>query len=132
MQDSTPILLNNREIGEISSDGYFQTRIYSSRHFLTCPPAIAWADEVIEQAKSIDAPGFRVVDLETNKVYLTTLDNFERHSFKVHRGAFEPQHAMRLEMWDVSGGFHTGDANKAFKSYYKRQATQDQQLSLFR
>ena len=95
------IRVSNRYIGEVE-DGKFKKRIQFSKHALHTPPALALSVETIVQAEQFGAHEIEITDLESGRVYSCSLEHFNRYSWKIQRGGFEPQRALALERWSVS------------------------------
>ena len=88
-------------MGEVEN-GKFKKRIQFSKHALHTPPALALSVESIIQAERFGAQEIEITDVESGRVYSCSLEHFNRYSWKIQRGGFEPQRALALERWSVS------------------------------
>ena len=71
---------------------------HGSRQFLRVPPAIAFDQVALDEARALGARVAVVVDKDTGTRYLAPLDEFERHGLRISRGA-GPQTALALVYW---------------------------------
>lgn len=92
--------------------------VRGSKHFLRKPHAIAFDEQVIREADTLQATGFRVIDLETGEVYHAQMEEFVKGALVVDRG-YGRQHALPLHKWhrqsdvpaDVTGGGDDAEGN---------------------
>jgi hypothetical protein len=106
----TQIYVNSREVGKVTGTTFVKA-ISGSKHFLRSPQAIAHAITALEDAEKAGATSIQVTDLETGLIYTAAFDYFREHGFDVNRG-YEPQIAMRLENWNITGGKVTHQIEK--------------------
>ncbi len=99
--ESYQIRVSGRLVGEVTN-GIFKKTISGSRHILRKPPAIALSVESLQQAERVGAHDIQITDIDLGCVYACTLQHFKSHAFPLQRGGFEPQLALRLELFDVS------------------------------
>lgn len=71
---------------------------HGDRQFLRVPPAIAFDQVALDEARALGAQVAVVVDLDSNVRYLAPMDEFERHGLRISRG-FGPQVALALVYW---------------------------------
>jgi len=112
----TPIFVNGKVIGKVIA-GTFCKAVSGSKHFLRSPKAIALAATALADAEAAGATSIAITDIETGLTYAAALAHFRRYSFDMQRGKFEPQKALTLDRWDVSGGkvAHQVEKNKRAK-----------------
>lgn len=101
MTSITKISVSNRYVGDVSG-GVFRKSIKGSRHILRTPPAICLSVESLRQAEQCGACEIRITDIESGRVYSSTLEHFKRFSFEVQRGGFEAQRGLCLERWSLT------------------------------
>ena len=101
--NSTRIYANGRVVGQVTN-GVFTKTVSGSRHFLRKPQAICLSTMSLFDAEKAGALSLSVTDIETGLIYSATVLHFQRYSFDLQRGSNEPQKALPLENWDVSGG----------------------------
>jgi len=95
------IYVSNRCVGAVDN-GIFHKSIKGSRHLLRTPPAICLSVESLRQAEDRGASEIEIADTETGKVYQSKIEYFRQHAWKIQRGGYEPQLAMRLELWEIT------------------------------
>jgi len=100
-RESFQIHISGRHVGDVEK-GVFKKTISGSRHILRKPPAIALSVESLERAELAGACDIQIKDIETGRIYASTVEHFRGYSFSIQRGGFEPQLAMPLELFDVS------------------------------
>lgn len=112
----TPILVNGKTIGKVTA-GAFCKVIHGSKHLLRSPRAIALSTASLDAAAAAGANTIAITDVETGLVYSCTMAHFKRQAFDLQRGHFEPQRALTLDHWDVTGGkvAHQVEKNKRGK-----------------
>lgn len=72
-------------------------------HYLHKPPgAIAFAQEVLNEARRLGATTVRVNDLATGAVYTCSFADFDRYRVFVNRG-YGPQWALEPGRWSING-----------------------------
>jgi hypothetical protein len=86
-------------IGEVNNGDTFQKRLRSSRHFLRRPPAIALSLNSLSQAEKAGALFIKILDLDSDRVFWTTIAHIREKGFPIQHGRFEPQLALRLKEW---------------------------------
>lgn len=86
-------------VGEIWGDE-FQKYVHSSRHFLRVPPAIAFDVSVLSKAIKLGVERIKVVDLDTNQVFRTTMSLVKEKGFEIDRG-YGRQIALVMNYWQV-------------------------------
>jgi len=101
-RSSVPIFVGTSIVGCIRM-GIFSKKVKGSKHFLAEPRAIAFAASSLEDAERAGANRLEITDVETGIVYRVAFDYFKEHSFEFERGGFEPQRALRLELWAIKG-----------------------------
>ena len=82
---STPIYVDNRIVGEVR-DGTFCKQVLGSKHFLRKPPAIAFDIASLEGAEQAGAKRVEIEDIETGRVYRTTIARIWRDGVEFDRG----------------------------------------------
>jgi hypothetical protein len=97
--DCIEIFSGRQVIGEVNNGDTFQKRLESSRHFLRRPPAIALSLDSLAQAEKAGALFVKIIDLDTDRVFWTTITNMREIGFLIQRGGFESQLALRLKEW---------------------------------
>jgi len=100
LQEGSKIFVAGRVVGRVEG-GVFVKSIEGSKHILHKPRAIALSVESLQQAKALGADRISIRDRETGTVYFTDIAHFERYSFSMQRGGFEPQKALPLERWSL-------------------------------
>jgi hypothetical protein len=106
--NSKPIYAGEHVVGCVKGDTFHKT-IKGSRHILFHPRALALSVESLKQAESFGARAIEIRDTESGLIYRATLEHFKRFCFELKRGTFEPQRALMLDRWDVSGGNPSGN-----------------------
>jgi len=97
------VFINSRFVGEVIGS-VFRKRIKGSKHILRTPRAIALSVDSLRQAESYGAQAIEIQDKDSGLIYRATIEHFKRFCFELCRGGFEPQKALMLDRWDVSGG----------------------------
>jgi len=105
---SKPIYAGKHVVGCVK-DGTFSKTIKGSKHILHTPRAIALSVDSLRQADSFGASAIEIRDTESGLIYRATIEHFKRFCFELHRGGFEPQKALMLDRWDISGGNPSGN-----------------------
>lgn len=95
------IRIAGRRVGEVR-DGVFKKRILFSRHSLRKPPALAISARSLDEARKAGAREIQITDLESGRVYASSLAHFLKYAWTIQRGGFEPQLAMTLDRWQVT------------------------------
>jgi hypothetical protein len=126
MSKYNSIFVSGRYVGRVDGDT-FKKNIKGSKHILHAPPAIALSVESLAQAEQAGAREIEVTDTESERVYCASVEHFRRYAFPLQRGGFEPQRALTLDRWTVTGGNVT--TTRAAEVMPARPAVQ--QLSLF-
>ena len=125
------IFISGRYVGKVDGDT-FKKFITGSKHILRTPRAIALSVESLTQAEQAGAREIAITDTESGLVYRASFAHFRRYSFELQRGGFEPQRALTLNRWNVTGGktpeYHAVETPRAAEV---RPAPAVQQLSLF-
>lgn len=88
------------------------------------PGAIAWAEEVLNEARGRGATQMRVTDLVTGTVYTCSFADFDRYRVPVNRG-YGPQWALEPGRWSING------ARPVLQAREEAQEAKSSQLSLF-
>jgi hypothetical protein len=101
--NSTPIFVNGHCVGKVVNHQFLKV-ITGSKHMLRTPRAIAFSNTSLTDIERAGAQSISVTDIETGLIYSTTVTHFQRYSFDLKRGGNEPQKALPLENWDVTGG----------------------------
>lgn len=114
--NNTKIFANGHCVGKVT-DHQFLKVITGSRHMLRTPPAIAFSITSLTDIEQAGAESISVTDIETGLVYSTTVTHFKHYAFDLQRGASDPQKALPLEKWEVTGGkvAHQVEKNKRGK-----------------
>jgi|TARA_B100001245_G_C22752749_1_gene364449 hypothetical protein len=89
--------VRGKQVGWVENDIFYK-RIHGSKHFLRKPPAIAFDRISIMSAIEYGALKVRVLDVETDVVYSTTMRDLEDNGFNINRGHGE-QIAMGMKRW---------------------------------
>jgi len=127
---SIPVFTKGRVTGKVCGDT-FEKKIKGSKHMLQKPPAFALSVESLAQAEQAGAREIAITDKESGRVYRASVEHFRRYSFELQRGSFEPQRALTLDRWNVTGGTTTAEPE-----YHRTNTTREvrpavQQLSLW-
>ena len=103
-----PVYAGGHVVGHVN-DGKFCKSIKGSKHILHTPRAIALSVDSLRQAETLGAKTIEIRDKESKLIYRATIEHFKRFCFELRRGGFEPQKALVLDRWDVSGGNPSGN-----------------------
>ena len=123
------IFVSGRYVGKVDGDT-FKKFITGSKHILRTPRAIALSVESLTQAEQAGAREIAITDTESGLVYRASFAHFRRYSFELQRGGFEPQRALTLNRWNVTGG-KTPEYHAAPTPRAAEVRPPVQQLSLF-
>jgi len=100
-----PIKTQGKIIGYLK-DHTFIKRVQGSKHMLRKPPGWciskeAFCEEVLPNTETI-----LIEDIESGLTYQCPTTVFAEHAFEIQRGNFEPQLALGLRFWEVTGNGH--------------------------
>lgn len=99
---STPkIKVGNKIVGVVVGD-IFVKRLHSKTHFLRKPKAIAFDIDTLIQAQELGASLVRIIDLDTDLVYIVSIELIYEKGFYFNRG-FGDQLGLTLNYWQVEG-----------------------------
>jgi len=97
---STPkIKVGNKVVGEVVG-GTFVKRLHSKTHFLRKPRAIAFDLDTLTQAQELGASLVRIVDLDTDLIYIVSIELIYEKGFYFNRG-FGDQLGLTLNHWQL-------------------------------
>lgn len=90
------IYVDGTVVGFVVADTFYKS-VSRKQHFLTDPPAIAFAVTSLEDAADVGANWVQVYDRDKNITYYASLKRIWEDGFNVQRAGFEPQRALLLE-----------------------------------
>ena len=99
-QTRNPVRVGNRVVGHIE-DGVFHKKVKGSRHQLKVPPAWCISSEAFDEYILPDCSQIVIEDQESGMTYRVSTAAFQRHCFRIERGAFEPQLGLTMRHWSV-------------------------------
>lgn len=94
-----PIRVGSRAVGHVKGK-VFAKRIRGSKHLLKHPPAISFDVTSLQDAEALGARTIKVVDIETNEVYVTPFARIWEEGIPINRG-YGNQLALVLSYWDI-------------------------------
>jgi hypothetical protein len=97
----TNIRVGNRIVGSVK-DGVFIKTVKASKHFLRVPPAIAFDIDSLKRASEAGAHYVRVIDTDSNRVYVAPISAIWQKGIQVDRG-YGRQIALPLKYWNSEG-----------------------------
>ena len=133
---SNPVYAGGHVVGHVN-DGKFCKSIKGSKHILHTPRAIALSVDSLKQAEAFGAKAIEIRDKESELIYRATIEHFKRFCFDLRRGGFEPQKALPLDRWDVTGGNPSGnhpmriDLTETTPEELPIEEHEERQMSLF-
>ena len=84
------------------SDGHvFKKKIKGSKHLLRKPPAIGIDAPAYEQEIAPTCERIEVFDMESNRLYVSTIENFQRNRGELDRGHGRQVYLI-LNRWQVT------------------------------
>lgn len=92
------ILIGNKLVGRLFL-GTFTKLVRGSKHFLRKPPAIAFDIPTLEYVRNHGANIVRVIDNETGKSYVASIETIFKHGFEFNRG-YGDQIALEMVYWN--------------------------------
>lgn len=129
MGNFTPIRIGGQQVACIRAN-VLDVRRHESG-FLHSPPAIAIANQTLEEARQAGVTEIVVTHLDTGSIYELALSDFDRLAFDVRRGAFEGQRAVVVDEWHKTYARTPGDPIKALKRFERRTRQKgDYQISM--
>ncbi|MCO6450410.1 MAG: hypothetical protein J5I90_06435 [Caldilineales bacterium] len=99
--DISIIRASGRVVGRVEGGVFYRT--IRTRHILRAPPALAFEAEVIGEIEAAGAGQMVIGNVDTGRIYRSTLENFQRYCFMLDRG-YGPQLALPLSRWNVDEG----------------------------
>jgi len=94
------IYSNGKLVGKVSQ-GKFKRRIKYSIHALQKPPALALSLDVLRQMEQAGTHEIEMTDIESGKIFRTTLAKFYRFAIPIQRGNFGRQLALPIKYWEI-------------------------------
>ena len=95
------IRAGNKIVGYVEGAVFIKT-LKASKHFLRVPPAIAFDIDSLKRAYEAGARYVRVIDVDSNRVYIAPISTIWSKGFEVDRG-FGRQIALLLKHWNSDG-----------------------------
>jgi hypothetical protein len=102
------VFVGSRRVGAVVGK-VFRKQIKFSKHALRTPPALALSNSSLAQAERLGATSIEITDTENGIAYRADIVHFRRFAFDLQRGGFEPQKALVLDRWSVTGGNPPGN-----------------------
>ena len=99
--NSTAKIQIGKKIVGVIKDGNFIKRVHSSKHFLRKPPAIAFDIDTLTQAQDLGAIKVKIIDLDTNTIYIASIELIFEKGFVFNRG-YGIQIGLTLNYWNTS------------------------------
>ena len=95
-----PFYANNRKVGRIDGDTLKKT-VDADKHFLRCPPAIAFELDSLRQVRAEGVQWAEVTDKKNRRIYRASVDAILKVGREMERGGFERQIYLTLDRWQV-------------------------------
>ena len=94
------IKIGEKIVGVIKGENFIK-RVHSAKHFLRKPPAIAFDVDTLTQAQDLGATRVKIIDLDTNSIYIASIELIFEKGFVFNRG-YGIQIGLTLNYWNTS------------------------------